>query len=125
MRTLHTTILIITISIFINTSTYSQEIKKGEFAFKKCKSCHTLLKGESHRVGPNLYGFFGKKAGSAKKYRYSRAMKKSDIIWNDETLDKYIANPRKYIRGTKMAFGGIKKTEERKVLIEYLKQMTN
>ena len=124
MRILLFTILIITISMFANISTYSQEKNKGEFAFKKCKSCHTLLKGEKHRVGPNLYGFFGKKAGSANKYRYSRAIKKSEIIWNEETLDKYLENPRKYIRGTKMAFGGLRKKEERKILIEYLIKMT-
>ena len=90
----------------------------GERVFKKCKSCHSLTK---NKLGPALGDIFNKKVGSVKGYRYSKAMKKSDIIWNDCTLDKFLIKPRKYLKGTKMSFSGIKKKSQREALIKYLK----
>ena len=91
----------------------------GERVFKKCVACHSLTK---NKMGPALGNIFGKKAGSVKKYRYSKAMKKSDIIWTDCTLDQFLIKPRKYIKGTKMRFSGLKKKSQREAVIKYLKE---
>ena len=94
----------------------------GKKVFKKCKSCHSLTK---NKLGPALGNIFDKKVGSVKGYRYSKAMKKSDIIWNEDTLDKFLIKPRKYIKRTKMRFSGIKKKSQRDALIKYLKENQN
>ena len=90
----------------------------GEKIFKRCISCHSLTK---NKMGPALGNIFDKKAGSVKKYRYSKAMRNSDIIWTDCTLDKFLLKPRKYIKGTKMRFSGLKKKSQRDAVIKYLK----
>ena len=91
----------------------------GEKIFKRCVACHSLTK---NKMGPALGNIFGKKAGSVKKYRYSKAMRNSDIIWTDCTLDQFLIKPRKYIKGTKMRFSGIKKKSQRDAVIKYLKE---
>ena len=91
----------------------------GKKIFKRCVSCHSLTK---NRHGPALGNIFGKKAGSVKGYRYSKAMRNSDIIWTDCTLDKFLLKPRKYIKGTKMRFSGLKKKSQRDAVIKYLKE---
>lgn len=91
----------------------------GKRVFKKCVACHSLTK---NKMGPALGNIFGKKVGSVKGYRYSKAMKKSDIIWTDCSLDKFLFKPRKYIKGTKMRFSGLRKKEQREAVIKYLKE---
>ena len=99
------------------------DTKAGKKVFKKCKACHSLKAGKK-KVGPSLYGIMGAKAGQVKKFRYSKSMKKSGIIWNEKTLDKYLAKPRKFVKGTKMAFPGLKKKKDRDNVIAYLKAAT-
>ena len=72
-------------------------------------------------MGPALGNIFGNKAGIVKDYKYSKAMRESDIIWDKCTLDQFLIKPRKYIKGTKMRFSGIKKKAQRDALIKYLK----
>ena len=91
----------------------------GERVFKKCVACHSLTK---NKMGPALGNIFGKKVGSVKGYLYSKAMRNSDIIWTDSTLDKFLLKPKKSIKGTKMRFFGIRKKEQRDALIKYLKE---
>mgnify|MGYP006162406417 CR=1 FL=1 len=96
------------------------DAERGKIVFKKCKACH-LVDRKKNRIGPHLVGLFGRNAGSIKAYRYSKAMKAAEIIWEEETLDAYLKAPRKYVKGTKMAFVGLKKPEDRAALIAYLK----
>lgn len=94
----------------------------GEAVFKKnCALCHTLEAGKN-KVGPSLAGVVGRKAGSVPGFAYSAANKASGDIWDKPTLDAYLTEPRKFMPGTKMVFAGLKSPEDRKALIEYLKE---
>jgi len=96
----------------------------GEKVFARCKICHTVQAGGPNSVGPHLHGVFGRKAGSAEGFSYSAAMKESGIAWDDETMTKYLRDPRGAIPGNKMAFPGIKNDEEMTNLLAYLHQAT-
>lgn len=93
----------------------------GEKVFNQCKACHTLQQGQN-RVGPSLHGVVGRKAGMVAGFNYSQPMKASDITWDAEKLDKYLADPKGFIPGNKMAFPGLKKPEDRANVIAYLQQ---
>lgn len=100
------------------------DIENGKTVFARCRSCHTLAQGAPHGVGPNLYGVFGRKIGSAPGYTYSEAVKNSSIVLDAKHLDDWIANPRDYLPGTKMTFAGISNAKDRLDLIAYLKTET-
>ena len=102
------------------------DLKKGKKVFNKCKACHLLVENK-HRIGPSLHGIYGRKAGAAPKYKFSRAMKKAGndgLVWNDKSLAKYLTKPRSFIKGTKMAFAGIKKPRDMENLLAFLKEAT-
>jgi len=99
------------------------DAENGKRVFNKCKACH-VANEEKNRIGPHLVGLFGRTAGSVEKYRYSKSMKDSGIVWNAETLDAYLANPRQYVKGTRMAFPGLKKASDRDDVIAYLREVT-
>lgn len=96
---------------------------KGEKLYKRCAACHSLEAGKK-KIGPSLAGVFGRAAGSVEGFKYSKAMVDSGIVWDAETLDKYLEKPRKFIPKNKMAFPGLKKPDQRADLITYLEQAT-
>ena len=98
---------------------------RGALLYKKCQTCHTLGEGERHKVGPNLHGVMGAQAGQKEGFAYSKTMAASDVAWTDENLDAYINNPREFMPGNRMTFVGIRKAEDRALLIEYLKRETS
>ncbi|KAJ2181117.1 hypothetical protein EV181_005317 [Coemansia sp. RSA 532] len=87
--------------------------KNGAKLFKtRCAQCHTLEEGGPNKVGPNLHGLFGRKTGQVEGFKYTEANKKAGITWSDDTLFDYLENPKKFIKGTSMAFAGFKKEKE-------------
>ena len=99
-------------------------LKRGKIVWFKCRSCHEVSANGPNKVGPNLHGLIGAKAGAKEGFVYSDVMKNSEIIWDDETLDAFLKKPTDFIKGTKMAFVGIEKESDRKAVIAYLNENT-
>jgi len=95
------------------------DAERGAKRFEECAACHALEKGQES-VGPTLYGVFGRKAGEAGDFRYSPALKRSGIIWNEQTVDTFIADPQAVVPGNRMPFAGITDAAARADLIAYL-----
>ena len=98
----------------------AEDVAKGERVFKRCKACHYADK-EKNKTGPYLVDVIGRKAGSIDGYKYSKAMRESQLVWDDATLTEYLKAPKKFLKGTKMAFAGLKKEADIKNVIAYLK----
>jgi cytochrome c len=93
----------------------------GQKVFAKCKACHNA-DSDKNKIGPSLMGVVGRHAGTYDGFNYSAAMKGEDITWTPENLDKYLADPKGFVPGNKMAFIGLKKEDDRKNVIAYLEQ---
>jgi cytochrome c len=104
-----------------STAALSQgDAAEGEKVFNKCKACHAVDEPQN-KIGPHLVGIFGRPAGSVEDFNYSDAMKESGVTWNEETIAAYLADPRGYIKGNRMALAGLEE-EEIADLIAYLKE---
>jgi len=99
------------------------DAQRGTQVFAQCKICHSLEAGKN-MIGPSLHGLLGCRAGSVLGYAYSPAMKNANITWNNETLSKYLSDPKAFIPGDKMPFAGIKDPSKLGDLLAYLNQAT-
>ncbi len=101
------------------------DVVSGEKIFKKCAACHSINKGGAHKIGPALYNVVGRKIGGEAEYKYSKALAKYDKEWNFEELNGFLIKPSKWIKGTKMAYAGLRKEADRASVIKYLNQSSD
>lgn len=96
------------------------DLENGQRKFALCRSCHTITEGGANMTGPNLYGVFGRTAGTAAKFNYSDAVKAAGFKWDATQLDKWLADPRGALPGNRMTFVGLKDPKDRADVIAYL-----
>ena len=95
-------------------------MKRGQLLYMVCKACHDVEAGLPHKVGPNLHGMFGRKAGTAEGFKYTDALAKSGLVWTPETMDEWLRQPGALVPGNGMAFAGIANDADRASLIAWL-----
>tara|TARA_Y100000389_G_scaffold146600_1_gene145332 strand:+ start:415 stop:954 length:540 start_codon:yes stop_codon:yes gene_type:complete len=98
------------------------DIGDGEKIFKKCAACHSIIKGGKNKIGPALYNVVGRKIGGVSEYKYSKALLAYEKEWTFEELNGFLIKPAKWIKGTKMAYAGLRKEKDRASVIKYLNQ---
>ena len=96
------------------------DIAHGEKVFKKCAACHSIIKDGKNAIGPALYNVVGRKIGAVEDYKYSKALVTYDKNWTFEELNGFLIKPAKWIKGTKMAYAGLRKEKDRASVIKYL-----
>ena len=100
----------------------SGDASSGEKIFKKCAACHSIAKGGKNKIGPALYNVVGRKIGEVADYKYSKALAAYGKEWSFEELNGFLIKPAKWIKGTKMAYAGLRKEKDRASVIKYLNQ---
>ncbi len=93
------------------------DAKAGEAVYSRCLGCHAI---EYNRTGPKHCGVVGRKAGSVPGFEYSPAMKRSKLVWNQKSLERFLADPLKTVPGTTMTYAGVPDPKDRADLIAYL-----
>ena len=96
------------------------EMARGEALFSQCAVCHAIDPSLGHGAGPNLFGVFGRPIGEAAGFKFSPALRREEGAWTEDRLDEYLADPFGSIPGSRMAFAGLPKPEDREALICYL-----
>ena len=96
------------------------DLAHGEKVFKKCSACHMIAADGKNKIGPNLWSVIGRTAGAVNDYNYSKAMKAYAKEWTFEEMNSYLIKPQAYIKGTKMAFAGLRKEKDRASVILYM-----
>ena len=97
----------------------------GKKVFKKCSACHIVAKGGKNLIGPALYGVVGRASASIPDYAYSSALKARGKNWSFEELNAFLLKPRSYIKGTKMAYAGLRKDKDRASVILYMNSQSD
>ena len=98
------------------------DVANGEKIFKKCAACHSINQGGKNKIGPALYTVVGRKVGNVSDYKYSKALLAYEKDWTFEELNGFLIKPAKWIKGTKMAYAGLRKEKDRASIIKYLNQ---
>lgn len=110
--------------LFVASIGHAQDASLGEKVFAKCKVCH-VVDSDKNKIGPSLLGIIGRTAGTHEGFKYSAPMVdagKAGKVWDDATLAPYLKDPKGVIKGTKMAFAGLKSDDDIANVIAYLKQ---
>ena len=103
----------------------SANVEDGKKVFKKCAACHSINKGGANKIGPALWGVFGRKAGSLSDYKYSKALASYEKSWSFEEMNGFLIKPKDWIKGTKMSFAGLKNAKDRAAVILYMNENSN
>tara|TARA_B100000963_G_scaffold348941_1_gene357266 strand:- start:557 stop:1102 length:546 start_codon:yes stop_codon:yes gene_type:complete len=101
------------------------DINHGEKVFKKCSACHSIEAGGGNNIGPALYNVVGRKIGAIEDYKYSKALMNYEKKWSFEELNGFLIKPQKWIKGTKMAYAGLRKEKDRASVILYLNKYSD
>ena len=101
------------------------DLTHGEKVFKKCAACHSIKSGGGNKIGPALYNVVGRKVASLSDYKYSKALVEYDKNWNFEELNGFLLKPKDWIKGTKMAYAGLRKEKDRASVILYLNKYSD
>ena len=96
------------------------DLAHGQKVFKKCSACHMIASDGKNMIGPNLWGVIGRQAGSIGDYKYSKAMVAYGKEWTFKEMNAYLIKPQAYIKGTKMAFAGLRKEKDRASVILFM-----
>ncbi|MDD9798536.1 MAG: cytochrome c family protein [Alphaproteobacteria bacterium] len=108
----------------IMTLLATASVEKGERVAKKCISCHAFSEGAPHGTGPNLYDIVNRDIASLEGFNYSNALQDLEGVWDYHSLSAFLASPRKFAKGTKMSFIGLKKPKDRANMIAYLRSVS-
>ena len=125
MRNLLAVGTFLAIAPFATAQAQSGDAEAGRRVFNQCSACHTINQGGANRVGPNLHGVIGRKAGAVEGFRYSANLKQlgeNGHVWNEETLRPYLTNPKAVAPQGTMAFPGIRNEQQLNDVIAYVKQ---
>ena len=112
MKKLILSALVVIASTTATSAAFAQDVAAGKSSFNKCLACHAIGEGAKNKIGPELNGLDGRKAGTVEGFSYSDANKNSGITWNEAEFKDYIKDPKAKIPGTKMIFAGIKNEKE-------------
>ncbi|QEX22615.1 cytochrome C protein [Hypericibacter adhaerens] len=122
MRRLSASLLVLAAAIGTTAAAHADgDAAHGKALFSRCSTCHAVT--DQNKAGPHLSGVFGRKAGTVEGFRYSKALPASGIVWDDQTLDSYLADPAKAVAGTSMLVK-LPKPEDRADIVAYLKTLT-
>ena len=101
------------------------DVAHGEKVFKKCSACHSIEAGGGNKIGPALYNVVGRKIAAVEDYKYSKALVEYQKNWSFEELNGFLIKPQKWIKGTKMAYAGLRKEKDRASVILYLNKYSD
>ena len=122
MKKLILSALVVIASTAATSAAFAQDVAAGKSSFNKCLVCHAIGEGAKNKIGPELNGLDGRKAGTVEGFSYSDANKNSGITWNEAEFKNYIKDPKAKIPGTKMIFAGVKNEKEVNDLWAFISQ---